>query len=58
MNSNRSLELLKNCMTWMSNQEEEVQMLYNVFAACGISDEELKSLGFGYVIMEEDEEEW
>lgn len=54
----KAIKLLTNLMDCIveHNGEDEVTMTYNAFKNAGFSNDELVQLGYGYLILEDEEE--
>lgn len=57
MENERLKQLLINCMNWIEEDYCDLEELYDTFEHLEFEPEEVEYLGFGYLIMDDDEEE-
>jgi hypothetical protein len=53
----RAIELLRKCMEWTVEDVGDSEVTKAVFDGMGFDDEEIETLGFGYLLEEENEDD-
>lgn len=57
MTYKRAIRVLKDCLNWIENDKYSSSETLEAFECIGLDEDEIETLGYGYLIMKEDEED-